>query len=147
MLGQVLDDCHIELHPTMVVTQHRTLIYSMFCLKGLIPDNHLRCWQTFVLACQYLCSPVMSKTDTFKADLLFVKFGETFERTLYGKKPVAPNMHLHCHLKECVIDCGPVRALWCFSFESFNGILGAMQVNGRCVVVQLMRKLLAVRFV
>ena len=123
-----------------------TLIYSMFCLKGVIPDNHLRCWQTFVLPCQYLCSPIMSKTDILKADLLFVKFAETFER-LYGKKAVTPNMHLHCHLKECVIDCGPVHAFWCFSFERFNGILGAMQVNGRCVVVQLMRKLLAGRFV
>ena len=123
-----------------------TLIYSMFCLKGLIPDNHLRCWQTFVLACQYLCSHVMSKTDIFKADILFVKFGVTFER-LYGRKAVTPNMHLHFHLKECVIDCGPVHAFWCFSSERFNGILGAMQVNGRCVVVQLMRKLLARRFV
>ena len=123
-----------------------TLIYSMFCLKGLIPDSHLRCWQTFVLACQYLCSPVISKTDLLKADLLFVKFGQTFQQ-LYGKKSVTPNMHLHCHLKECVTDCGPVHAFWCFSFERFNGILGAMQVNGRCIEVQLMRKLLAGRFV
>ena len=122
-----------------------TLIYSMFCLKSFLPDSHLRCWQTFVLACQYLCSPVISKTDIIKADLLFVKFGESFER-LYGKKYVTPNMHLHCHLKECVIDCGPVHAFWCFSFERFNGILGAMQVNGRSVEVQLMRKLLAGRF-
>ena len=81
-----------------------TLIYSMFCIKSFLPDSHLRCWQTFVLACQYLCSPVISKTDIIKADLLFVKFGESFER-LYGKKYVNPNMHLHCHLKECVIDC------------------------------------------
>lgn len=123
-----------------------TLIYSMFCLKGILPENHVRCWQTFVLACQYLCSPVISKTDIIRADLLFVKFGESFER-LYGKKAVTPNMHLHCHLKECVIDCGPVHAFWCFSFERFNGILGAMQVNGRSVEVQLMRKLLAGRFV
>ena len=75
-------------------------------------------------------TPVLSKTDLLKADLLFVKFGERFEQ-LYGKKAVTPNMHLHCHLKECVIDCGPVHAFWCFSFEQFNGILGAMQVNGR----------------
>ena len=86
-----------------------TLIYSMFCLKSFLPDSHLRCCQTFVLACQYLCSPVISKTDIIKADLLFVKFGESFER-LYGKKYVTPNMHLHCHLKECVNDCGPVHA-------------------------------------
>ena len=29
-----------------------TLIYSMFFLKDLLPESHLRCWQTFVLACQ-----------------------------------------------------------------------------------------------
>ena len=59
------------------------LIYSMFCLKDLLPETHLRCWQTFVLACQYLCTPVLSKTDIIKADLLFVKFGERFENQLY----------------------------------------------------------------
>ena len=122
------------------------LIYSMFFLKDLLPETHLRCWQTFVLACQYLCTPVLSKTDIIKADLLFVKFGERFEN-LYDKKAVTPNMHLHCHLKECVIDCGPVHAFWFFSFERFNGILGTMQVNGRSVEIQLMRKLIGRRFV
>ena len=104
----------------------------MFCLKDLLPETHLRCWQTFFLARQYLCTPVLSKTDIIKADLLFVKFGERFEK-LYGEKVVTPNMHLHCHLKERVIDCRPVHAFWCFSFECFNGILGTMQVNGRSV--------------
>ena len=117
-----------------------TLIYSLFSLKKLLSEGHLRCWQTFVVAYQYMCSPIMSKTDIVKADLLFVKFGQTFEH-LYGKKFVTPNMHLHCHLKECVIDCGPVHTFCCFSFERFNG------VNGRSVEVQLMRKLLAGRFV
>lgn len=123
-----------------------TLMYSMFWQEGLLLASHLRCWQTFVLACQYLSSPVISKIDIVKADMLFIKFGERFEH-LYGKKAVTPNMHLHCHLKECIMDCGPVHAFWCFSFERFNGILGSMQVNGRSVEVQLMRKLLAGRFV
>jgi len=51
------------------------LIYSMFCLKSFLPDSHLRCWQTFVLACQYLCSPVISKTDIIKADLVCEVWG------------------------------------------------------------------------
>ena len=123
-----------------------TLIYSLFCLKDLLPERHIICWQIFVLACKWICSPIISKTDIVKADLLFVKFGQKFEQ-LYGKKFVTPNMHLHCHLKECVIDCGPVHAFWCFSFERFNGILGSMQVNGRSIEVQIMRKLLAGRFV
>ena len=37
-----------------------TLIYSMFYLKGLLLASHLGCWQAFVLACQYLCTPVLS---------------------------------------------------------------------------------------
>ena len=123
-----------------------TLIFSLFCLKDLLPETHLRWWQTFVLARQYLCTPVLSKTDIIKADLLFVKFGERFEK-LYGEKVVTPNMHLRCHLKERVIDCGPVHAFWCFSFERFHGILGTMQVNGRSVETELMRKLMAKRFV
>ena len=49
------------------------------------------------------------KTDILKADLLFIKFGERF-KCLYGKKAVTPNMHLHCHLKECVLDYGPLHA-------------------------------------
>ena len=60
--------------------------------------------------------------------------------TVVLQKAVTPNIHFHCHLKECVIDCGPVHAFWCFSFERFNGILGAMQVNGRSVQIQLIRK-------
>ena len=123
-----------------------TLIYSMFCLKGLLAEDHMRWWQIFVLACQYLTSPILSKTNILKADLLFVKFGERFEQ-LYGRKSVTPNMHVHCHLKDCVIDCGAVHAFWCCSFERFNGILGSMQVNGRSFEVQLMRKLLAGWFV
>ena len=86
------------------------------------------------------------QTEIVKADLLFVKFGKKIEQ-LYGKKFVTPNMHLHCHLKECVIDCGPVHAFWCFSSERFYGILGSMQVNGRSVEVQLILKLLAGQFV
>ena len=52
-----------------------------------------------------------------------------------------------CLPKECDIYCRPVHAFWCFSFERFNGILGTMQVNGRSVEIQLMRKLKAGRFV
>jgi len=48
-----------------------TLVYSMFALNGLIPDDHLRCWQTYVLACKYLVSPIVKKVDIIRADLLF----------------------------------------------------------------------------
>ena len=44
-------------------------------------------------------------------------------------------------------DLGPIHVFWCFSFERFNGILGATPVNGRSIEVQLMRKLVVERFV
>ena len=123
-----------------------TLIYSMYCLNGLLPQAHLRCWQTFVLACQYLSQHIISEQDITIAGGLFVKFGKEFQQ-LYGNEKVTPNMHLHCHLKECALDFGPLHGFWCFSFERFNGILGATQMNGRSIEVQLMRKLIVGRFI
>ena len=54
----------------------------------------------------------------------------------------ALNMHLHCHLCECVLDYGPVYGFWCFSFERYNGILGSLHISNRQIEVQLMRKFL-----
>ena len=31
-----------------------TLVYSLYALRGLIPIEHYRCWETFVLACRLL---------------------------------------------------------------------------------------------
>ena len=61
-----------------------TLIYSMFCFKRLLEEDQRRCWQTFVLACQYLTSLVLSKTNNLKTDLLFIEFGERFKK-LFGR--------------------------------------------------------------
>lgn len=64
------------------------------------------------------------------ADSMLLLFCQKFER-LHGKSKVKPNMHLHGHLKECVLDYGPVYNFWCFSFERFNGILNSFK-NNRC---------------
>lgn len=85
-----------------------TLVYSVYVLNEIIPQDHLRCWQTFVLACQYLVNPIISTNDVLKADLLFLKFGKQVQH-LYGKSSITPNMHLHCHRKECIIDFGPAH--------------------------------------
>lgn len=121
-----------------------TLLYSLYCLKGILPEDHFRCWQTFVLACRYLCQSVISKTDLDIADGLTLKFCKSVE-TLYGKHVITPNMHLHNHLKEVILDHGPVTSFWCFSFERFNGILGSTTTNKRSVELQLMRKFLISR--
>ena len=121
-----------------------TLIYSLFALKGVLNDQQLQCWQTFVLACKYLCKPVLSSTDILKADNCLLKFCTKFEQ-LYGKAACTPNMHLHCHLKEIILDYGPIHTFWCFSFERYNGILGSIQTNNRSIELQIMRKVTTLR--
>ena len=63
MLEQGLDGYPTELHQTMVATLHHS------GRIGFIQCSIWRCWQTFVLACQYLTLPVLSKTDILKAQI------------------------------------------------------------------------------
>ncbi|CAB4006868.1 Hypothetical predicted protein [Paramuricea clavata] len=116
-----------------------TLIYSLVCLKNILPEAHLSCWQTFVLACTYICKPVISVAELEVFDGLFVKFCKEVE-ALYGKEVITPNMHLHCHLRDVLLDHGPSASFWCFSFERYNGILGSTPTNKRSVELQLMRR-------
>ena len=55
---------------------------------------------------------------------------------LYGKD----NLHLHGHLRECVLDYGPAYSFWLFSFERLNGIMESFSTNCRDVSLQLMRR-------
>ena len=95
--------------------------------------------ESFVIACQILCSPFITVRDVMKADSLLKTFCTQFQR-LYGSQEVTPNMHMYTHLSECVLDFGPVYAFWLFSFERYNGIMGGFQTNNRSIELQLMRK-------
>lgn len=79
-----------------------------------------------MLACKFLSRPVITLVELQKADLMLLLL-----LLIHGKSKVKPNMHLHGHLKECVLDYGPVYNFWCFSFERFNGILSSFN-NNRC---------------
>ena len=116
-----------------------TLVYSLYALRGLIGTEHYECWRSFVLACRLLTLPVLSDIDIKKADLLLLNFCRKVE-ILYGKQEVTPNMHLHCHLTECVKEYGPTFGFWLFSFERYNGMLGKFPNNQKHIEVQLMRR-------
>ena len=61
---------------------------------------------------------------------------------MIGTSVITPNMHLHCHLRECLLDYGPVYSFWLFSFERFNGILEHFPSNNRSVEIHLMQRFL-----
>ena len=114
-------------------------IYSIPALYNLLPTNHLECWRHFVLACRILCKHSWTTTELEVADILLLKFCARVQE-IYGKDAVTPNMHLHCHLKEVLLDFGPAQEFWLFSFERYNGILGKQSTNNRAIEEQLMKK-------
>ncbi len=68
-----------------------------------------------------------------------MEFCKVFEQ-LNGKQYYTMNLHLHGHLKDCILDYGPVYPFWLFSFERLNGILGSYHTNCSKISLQLMRK-------
>ena len=90
-------------------------------------------------ACQLLCSRTLSLQSLQKADELLTEFCVSFV-DLYGSEKTTPNMHMHLHLKDSIVDYGPVYAFWLFSYERYNGILGAVPTNNRAVETQLMKR-------
>ena len=113
--------------------QKWTVVFSVYALQGILPEEHLNCWRSFVNACILLGKRTMSEEDINIEDQHLMNFLEQFVK-LYGAKMVTPNMHLHGHLKECLSDFGPFHGFWCFSFKRYNGVLGAYHTNNRSIL-------------
>ena len=104
--------------------KHWTMVYSLYCLKGIIPRKDFNIWRKFVMACHKLCRPVIEWQDVENAHKLFVEFCKEFKER-YGNADLVPNLHMLLHIKRCIADFGPIYAFWCFGFERyFCSILG-----------------------
>lgn len=117
-----------------------TVYFSIYCLYKLLTDDEMECWRHFVLACRRLCKLSITQDDIKVADALLVKFCQRLAN-IYGHN-CTPNMHMHCHLAECIRDFGPIHAFWLFSFERYNGLLGSQPTNNRSIEMQLIRRFL-----
>ena len=85
------------------------IIYSPFALFGRLPADHYKCWLNFVQACKLLSQPVIKIAEVGSAHSLLLKFCREVER-IYGTRRITPNMHMHSHLADCILDYGPVYA-------------------------------------
>ena len=50
---------------------------------------------------------------------------------------------VYTHLKECILDFGPVYGFWLFSFEWYNGILEDYHTKQKSIEIQVMRRFLS----
>ena len=71
-----------------------------------------------------------------QCDHFLVTFFTCFEQ-LYGSMICTPNMHLHCHIKECLLDYGPGCSFCLFTCEKMNGFLRAVPTNHYSIKIQL----------
>ena len=118
------------------------LIYSIVCFKPFLSNCQYSMWLLFVKACSLLCSHAISKNAISLADGLIHRYCCLFEAE-FGKDSCYPNLHMHCHLKQCLLDFGPATSFWLFSFERMNGVLGKFRTSNRAVEVQLFRKFIS----
>ena len=113
--------------------------FSLLTLRDILSGADLECWRHFALACRYLCSREISQVQIAIADALLMQFCRRVER-MYGKEVITQNIHMHAHLRECLLDYGPPQSFWLFAFERYNGILENLPTNNRSIEIQVMRR-------
>ena len=87
-----------------------TTILSAIVLKEVLPECDYTCWILFVNACRLLCSRIITISNIHTAHSYLTLFCKKVEDS-YGKSACTPNMHLHLHLAECLLDFGPVHTI------------------------------------
>ena len=120
------------------------LFYSAIALYD-IDAGLYECWMSFVKACHLLCSRAMTASDVDKADRLLTAFCCGLQ-AYFGPQSCTVNMHMHLHLRQCLLDYGPIYGFWCFPYERYNGKLGDYATNRKSIEVQVARKFLREHF-
>ena len=93
------------------------------------------------LGCSKCKNRKLSLVNIKLADALLLQFCKRSEH-VYGADIITRNMHLHCHLKDCILDYGPLHGFWLFAFERYNGLLGQLPNNNHSIEVQLMKRVI-----
>ena len=47
----------------------------------------------------------------------------------FGPEVCTINMHMRLHLRQCLLDYGPIYRFWCFPYERYNDKLGDYATN------------------
>ncbi|KAL7866987.1 hypothetical protein AOLI_G00148010 [Acnodon oligacanthus] len=119
--------------------QNGLLFYSIFVLKGIVPQVFYQHWLILVTFMFLLCKDIITTEDLKRCEKLVVDFVKQFE-TLYGKQNVSFNVHLCLHLPESVRSWGPMWAHSGYIFESFNEEILKMFHGTQCVPLQIMKE-------
>lgn len=82
----------------------------------------------FCGCCRLLTKPSIQLKEVIEAHHELMEFCRGCEQ-LYGPEFITPNMHMHEHLGDTILDFEPIYAFWLFTFERYNGLLGNIDSN------------------
>ena len=101
-----------------------------FLLQNHLHDKKFQHRIKLVNACRIFLKPSITFDEVNDAHSYLIEFGEEYEN-IYGSTKVTPNIHAHCHIKECILDHGGVYSTWIFGFKRDNGTLAALPLIER----------------
>ena len=70
--------------------------YSIYCMHGILTEDEMECWRSFVFASRLLSPSSISNENVALADTLLLSFCRRFEN-LHGSPSITPNMYMHGH--------------------------------------------------
>ena len=114
-------------------------LYILLSALSFLNDNQYSMWLLFVRACSLLCSHAILR-DAINSDNHHIHHYCSLFEAEFGRESCYPNLHMHCHLKQCLLVFGPAASFWLFAFEWMNGVVGSFHTSNRAVEVQLFRK-------
>lgn len=74
---------------------NRILIYSLIAFQNHLPADHLTCWKLCVDACILLCSQRLTTDAILQGHTQLLGIVSNFRIYM-------ANMHLTCHMAECI---------------------------------------------
>ncbi|KAG1439464.1 hypothetical protein G6F56_012289 [Rhizopus delemar] len=93
----------------------------------------------FVDATRLICQPSITVQDLEKADQLMLSFCSQM-KDIYGVHKIMSNMHFHMHLKQGILDFGPVYGYWLYNFERYNGDVKMARTNRKGAIERTFAK-------
>ena len=98
------------------------LLFHTYVLDDVISKRDKDCFGKFVLAWQYICKSIILRNDITIDHGLLIHFCKNAE-VLYGKEKVTPNIYFHEHLKDCLLDNGPITVEFWETYQTTKRIL------------------------
>jgi len=95
-------------------------VYSTLTLRDVLEEEDRKIWQDFVDAVSTWMQWIVSIDKVEKDHELIIHFLNGVQ-DCYRHEIIAINMHMHIHLAECILNCGPFYSFWCYAYERMNG--------------------------